>query len=244
LDELMPRMRSFALRMLAHPEDAEDAVQDALVKAHAARDGFRGQSTVATWLFSILTRVCIDRLRARRRYLWNAQDITRTSDEVDHSLVGVELRREDARFEAREHIAFCFSCVGRTLPPEEAAAVMLKEVFGHSNRESADIAGVSESVHRHRLAAGRRAMTDVFDNLCGLVAKTGVCHQCKGLREHAPPDKRGRELPVLSSDADEAWSQRVEIARDADMRSGSSAGLHRVMFRAVQQVGEAPAKHH
>jgi DNA-directed RNA polymerase specialized sigma24 family protein len=88
LDELMPRMRSFALRMLAHPEDAEDAVQE---------------STVATWLFSILTRVCIDRLRARRRYLWNAQDITRTSDEVDHSLVGVELRREDARFEAREH---------------------------------------------------------------------------------------------------------------------------------------------
>jgi RNA polymerase sigma-70 factor (ECF subfamily) len=237
---LIPRLRSFALRLVAHPEDAEDCVQDSLLKATKSLKSFRGESSFETWVFSIVTRTCLDLLRHRRRYTWEAQETARTSEEVDHGQVLAALKDENARFDAREHLAFCFSCVGRTLSPEEAAAVLLKEIFGFSNREAAKISGVSEPVHRHRLAAGRQGMQDVFAKLCGLVSKNGVCHQCKGLRNRASV-KRGA-LPVLPLKAEASYEARVSIVRDADLSLGVSAELHRVMFRAVRKVGEAPAE--
>jgi RNA polymerase sigma-70 factor (ECF subfamily) len=224
--------------MVAHPEDARDAVQEASLKATRSLDSFRAESSFSTWVFSILTRVCLDLLRNRRRYVWDAQEIARGSDKVDHSRMVNELRKTDARFDAREHIAFCFSCVARTVSPEEAAAVLLKEILGFSNREAAKISGISESVHRHRLAAGRRGMQDVFERLCGLVSKTGVCYQCKTLRDRAA-DRCG-SLPVFPAEPDSSFDIRVAIARDADLATGASAELHRIMFRAVRQVGEAP----
>ena len=92
---------------------------------------------------------------------------------------------------------------------------------------------VSESVLRHRLAAGRQAMQDAFEGLCGLVAKTGVCHQCAGLREAAPPSKRGEAAPDLSGPREDSYRRRLAIVSEADLDSGSCAALHRLMFRIM-----------
>ncbi|MCA9713320.1 MAG: RNA polymerase sigma factor [Myxococcales bacterium] len=236
---LLPRLNAFAYRMVAHPEDAAELVQDALLKAHQRLASFRGDASFSTWLFAILTRRCLDHLNARRRWRRDAQAHTRESPDAPHHRVGAELRRPEARFEAREHIAFCFSCVSRSLPPEEAAAIFLREVFGFKNREAARVCGVSESVLRHRLSAGRQAMQDAFDDLCGLVNKRGVCHQCAGLRDHAPAENRGAPPPDLSGARDDAYRRRLTIVQDADLESGSSAALHRLMFRAVDAVERA-----
>jgi RNA polymerase sigma-70 factor (ECF subfamily) len=233
---LLPRLRSFALRMVAHPDDAEELVQDALLKAHQAQASFQGRSSVSTWVFSILTRCCLDHLRKRRRWRWDAQHHTRVDPEAPHGEVLAALAEPGAVYDAREHIAFCFSCVARSLSAEEAAALLLREVFAFSNREAAQICGVSESVLRHRLSAGRHAMQDAYEGLCGLVAKTGVCHQCAGLRDNAPQDNRGPEVPVLPAERDARWRVRLRVVRDADLLEGSAAALHRLMFRAVERV--------
>lgn len=230
---LLPRLRSFALRMVAHPEDAQELVQDALLKAHQRLGSFRGDARFTTWVFSILTRCCLDHLRQRRRWRWDAQAHTRDDPEAPHTEVRAALAEPGSQFDAREHIAFCFSCVTRSLSPEEAAALLLREVFGYGNREAADICGVSESVLRHRLSAARQAMRDAFENLCGLVNKSGVCHQCAGLRDNAPPDQRGEPIPTLPSDGDQRWRVRLNIVRDADLVNGTSHKLHELMFRAV-----------
>ena len=146
------------------------------------------------------------------------------------------LARPGAVYDAREHLAFCFSCVGRSLSPEEAAALLLREVFEFSNKDAASICGVSESVLRHRLSAARHAMQDAFDGLCGLVAKTGVCHQCKGLRDNAPAENRGPEVPTMPEDRDARWRVRLQVVREADLLDGTAAELHRLMFRAVARV--------
>lgn len=233
---LLPRLEAFALRMLAHPEDAAEAVQDALLKAHQSLASFRGEARFATWMFSILTRVCIDHLRQRRRWRWDAQAHTRADPQADHDAVLEQLRAPDAGFEAREHIAFCFSCVSRSLPPEESAAVLLREVFGFRNKEAARICGVSESVLRHRLSAGRTAMQDAFEGLCGLVSKNGVCYQCDGLRDRAPSERRGPPPPSLAGQREDSLRRRLEIVRDADLEHGRSAVLHRLMFREVDRA--------
>jgi len=228
---LLPRLEAFAYRMLAHPDDAAEAVQDALLKAHQGLAGFRGDARFGTWLFSIVTRVCIDQLRSRQRWRWDAQAHTRADPEAPHDAVIEHLQAPDMGFEAREHIAFCFSCVSRSLPPEEAAAILLREVFGFRNKEAARICGVSESVLRHRLSAGRTAMQDAFEGLCGLVSKTGVCYQCKGLRDRA--EHQGEGLPDFSGEREGAFVRRLAIVQDADLEGGRSAALHRLMFRAV-----------
>ncbi|MCH9687958.1 MAG: RNA polymerase sigma factor [Deltaproteobacteria bacterium] len=236
---LLPRLNAFALRMLAHPEDAAEAVQDALLRAHQGLAKFRGEAKVTTWMFSILTRVCIDHLRARQRWRPLAQHHTQTHPDTPHHEVVAQLQAPEARFEAREHIAFCFSCVSRSLPPEESAAVLLREVFGFGNREAAQICGVSESVLRHRLSAGRSAMQDAFAGLCGLVGKQGVCYQCAGLRDRAPETKRGGPVPALEGDAEGSYRRRLTIVRDADLQGGDSADLHRLMFRLIGEVEDA-----
>ncbi len=230
---LLPRLSAFALRMLAHPEDGAEAVQDALLKAHQGLPRFRGEARFTTWMFSILTRVCIDKLRARQRWRWDAQDHARRDPEGPHHAVLEQLRAPETSFEAREHIAFCFSCVSRSLPPEESAAVLLREVFGFRNREAAKICGVSESVLRHRLSAGRTAMQDAFAGLCGLVSKSGVCYQCSGLRDGAPAGRQGEPPPTLEGDRGDSYRRRLTIVQQADLEHGRSAALHRLMFRVI-----------
>ena len=229
--KLRPRLEAFAYRMLAHPEDAADAVQDSLEKALLKRDTFRGESKLSTWLFSVLTRTCLDRLRHRQRWRWDAQEATRLDPEAPHSAVVELLRDEELAFDVSEHIAFCFSCVARSLPPEEAAALLLREVFGFSNAEAAKICGVSQSVLRHRLSAGRTAMQDTFERLCALVNKDGVCYQCTGLRDQAHAAGRGPELPSLTGE--NSLRRRLHIVASAGLEDGRAAALHRLMFRAV-----------
>src|SRR5436305_14430864 len=59
------RMWAVALRTLGDPEEAADAVQDALVSAYRAAEGFRGDSAITTWLHRIVVNACLDRARRK-----------------------------------------------------------------------------------------------------------------------------------------------------------------------------------
>ena len=62
-----PRMHAVALRILANPDDAEDAVQDALLSAHRGLDRFRGSSRLSTWLHRIVVNAALMQVRSRGR---------------------------------------------------------------------------------------------------------------------------------------------------------------------------------
>lgn len=78
------------------------------------------------------------------------------SDDLFSEVAGVILSPEFV-FDVREHIAFCFTCVGRSLPSDQQAAVVLREMIGLTNRESAEALQVTESVFRHYLSVGGTA---------------------------------------------------------------------------------------
>src|SRR5438093_13785628 len=61
------RLYAVAYRLLGNRADAEDAVQRALLKAFEARESYAPRWAVSTWLYRVLTNVCIDELRRRRR---------------------------------------------------------------------------------------------------------------------------------------------------------------------------------
>jgi len=236
-------LTSFVRRMIGHPEDTEDLVQDALLRAFEAIGGFRGQATFKTWLFTIATRRTIDHLRRRRPWSWDAQETVR--DHLHGTLgdqVGPRMFGPSYRFEAREHIAYCFTCVGRSLPPVEQAALVLSDVMGLTDREAARALDLTESVFRRRLAEARRAMDDRFERLCALINKTGVCYQCAGLRERAPADRRGPPLPELgdpTTPPDQRRRLRLAVVRDGDVHAGAMQPFHDELWRALERLHAA-----
>jgi RNA polymerase sigma-70 factor (ECF subfamily) len=149
------------------------------------------------------------------------------------SEVGAVLAAPDFAYEVREHIAFCFTCVGRSLEPEEQAALLLTEVLELKGREGASALEMSESVFRHTLAAARRKMTATYEGLCSLVNKEGVCYQCKGLRDGTPASRRGDEPPTLHNLED-----RSDLVRDSNVDSGVSQRLHDLFWRRIEEIEE------
>lgn len=230
---------SYIYRMVTQHDDAEDLLQETFVRAIEKRASFRGDSRVETWLFGIATHVCLDHLRSRKRWRVDAQLIGEQETIADpEKIAEVSTIMTDPEFvfEIREHVAFCFSCIARTLDPTAQAALMLREVLGFSNEESAAILDLSEPVFRHTLAAARGEMIRSYEGLCQLINKTGVCYQCKGLREFAPESNRGRDLvrievaPGVAVSGESLFDARVAIARDADLTDGRSRVLHRKFY--------------
>jgi RNA polymerase sigma-70 factor (ECF subfamily) len=132
-----------ALRMLGSSADAQDAVQETFVRAWRALPRFRHDSAVSTWLYRIVTRRALDKIASRRT--------TGTLDEVDlgSGPDPVQAAEHQERLRAvRQAIA--------KLPPEQRAALVLREFEGLSYQEVAQVLGASvpaikTRIHRARL---------------------------------------------------------------------------------------------
>lgn len=247
VDPLRQPLFSYIYRLVTQRQDAEDLLQDVLLRVLESLPGFRGEARFKTWLFGIATHICLDHVRLKRRWRIEAQlEGERETDENPEQLdrLAYEMSQPDFVFEIREHIAFCFSCVSRTLPAEEQAALMLREVLGFSNQEGGAIMEVSEPIFRHRLSSARSKMIQSYDGLCQLINKTGVCYQCRSLREFAAEHKQGPDLVQIEVaqgfkvTPDNLFDARLKIVREADLTEGSMRSLHSWLFESISKREE------
>jgi RNA polymerase sigma-70 factor, ECF subfamily len=239
----------YIYRMVSLRQDAEDLLQDVLVRALEGLQNFRQEGRFKSWLFGIATHVCLDHLRHKKRWRVEAQLIGEKEANAQED-VGKGLRAlmcaPDFVFEIREHISFCFTCIGRTLPPDEQATILLREVLGFSAEEAAAIMEVSEPVGRHRLASARTTMTKAYDGLCRLIGKEGVCWQCEGLRALAVPANAGEHFVQIGVKAGVAvtpeslFDARLEIVRQAPLENGKTRKMHDLFYGSLaarEEVG-------
>jgi len=227
------RLRGVIRRMIGHPEDTEDLVQDSILRAWESIKSYRGDAAFGTWLCAIGLRQAIDHLRAQKR--WRTESQIAYSNECARSdTLGAEVMSviSDPAFayEAEEHIAYCFTCVGRSLPPEEQAVLVAREVMGLTAPEAAKALGVTDAVLRHRLSAARSEMERRYEGLCSLVNKRGVCYQCEGLRSATPEPRQGAATPRIR-DLDE----RLRIVRRMDVDRGASQAMHDLFWRRTKE---------
>jgi RNA polymerase sigma-70 factor (ECF subfamily) len=135
-----PRMLGVARRLLGSRADAEDAVQRAFVQAYLGATGYRDQWAVSTWLYRILTNVCVDELRRRSVRLRH-----RTAVEAEPARAW----REDAG--ARLDLERALGEV----PREARVLIALRYVDGLSHAELARIRGISVNTVKSQLARGK-----------------------------------------------------------------------------------------
>jgi RNA polymerase sigma-70 factor (ECF subfamily) len=148
---LRGELHAHCYRMLGSTHDADDALQDALLRAWKALAGFEGRSSLRSWLYTVATRTCLDLVEARAR---RALPMDHTEDAA---WLGPY---PDARYEQREAVELAFVAALQHLPGNQRAALLLFEVLGFSAAEIADVMATSTASVNSALQRARAIVAD------------------------------------------------------------------------------------
>jgi RNA polymerase sigma-70 factor (ECF subfamily) len=142
------RLWAVAVRTLGDPEEAADALQDAMISAFRQASGFRGASAVTTWLHRIVVNACLDRLRRRA-----ARPTVTGLDERAMDVLSSGPAGPDAAASAETSLDVMSAL--RTLAADQQAVLVLVDMLGYSVADTAAVLGISPGTVKSRCARGR-----------------------------------------------------------------------------------------
>ena len=151
------RMYAVALRMCGNREDAQDCMQEAMIRIYRAISTFKGQSSFATWVYRITMNSCLDELRRRKARTSTSLDAMlengfSPSDEYDtpehHSLQAEQRRLLEKAIAA--------------LPEDMRAAIVLRDIQGCSYDEIAEALDTNVGTIKSRISRGRERLRNVL----------------------------------------------------------------------------------
>jgi RNA polymerase sigma-70 factor (ECF subfamily) len=170
VDPWVGELEAHCYRMLASAHDAEDVLQEVLLRAWRGLGRFEGRSSLRVWLYRIATNACLNALERHPRRVpasEGAAEQNRSRELRDvapawiepfaDEVVGVPDGRAnpEARFELRESVELAFVAALQHLSPNQRAVLILREVLGFSAREIADILGATTAAVNSALQHAR-----------------------------------------------------------------------------------------
>jgi RNA polymerase sigma-70 factor (ECF subfamily) len=172
-----PRLHAHCYRMLGSLHDADDAVQDTLVKAWKGLGSFDGRSRVGTWLYKIATTTCLNAIRDRSRRalpldLGYRTDDPKAAAEVpmaesvwvepfpDAALGPRGAADPEASFELRESVELALVAAWQHLPPNQRAALLVTDVLGYPAKDAAALLDTSTASLNSALQRARALVAE------------------------------------------------------------------------------------
>ena len=199
LEDLLQRHQGWiyniALRMLYHPQDAEDATQEILIKILTRLSSFEGRSTFRTWLYRIVVNHLLNIRRSRVEdpainFRMYGEELDGTPD---LNLPDSEGTSPDTNLLVTEVMLACTSGMLLCLDREQRIAYILGGILGVSDTIAAEVLDISTDNFRQRLARSRRDLRNFMNDKCGLVNQANPCRCAKKTRGfiqagHVDPD--------------------------------------------------------
>jgi len=151
------RLWAVALRTTGDPDDAADALQDALISAFRRADQFRGESAVTTWLHRIVVNAALDRLR--RAAVRPAVSLPQGEDGVTLDIPD----KQDAIGQREDRLVITQALAD--LPDDQRQAVVLVDIEGYSVEEAAAMIGCPAGTVKSRCSRGRSKLAHQLAHL-------------------------------------------------------------------------------
>jgi RNA polymerase sigma-70 factor (ECF subfamily) len=157
------RLWAVALRTLCDPEEAADALQEAMISAFRRAGDFRGDSAVTTWLHRIVVNASLDRLRRKAAHAASSVgdegtlDLLATQGRVPATTDPASVRDTTLDVEAAL----------RLIPPEQRAALVLVDMLGYPVADAAAVLEISVGTVKSRCARGRARLLPYLEHLRG-----------------------------------------------------------------------------
>jgi len=242
-------LAAFLYRLTASRQEAGDMAQEAAIEALEKIGDFGEASSFRTWIFRFAVRAALDYLKERPPWdpdaqLWAGQRLGETPGERKR-LEKLHGTRLHTSYEIREHIDFCFICMGRTLLAHEAAALLLVGMHGFTPEEAAEVLDAGADAIRFRVQEARRILAGYFDRRCTLINPAGTCGHCAGFHTWLYGDRQETEKALFQitlqpratpEERAATLSERIAIVRSVDPVLGEGAKFHEALMTFLRKV--------
>lgn len=151
------RLYSLLLRMAGSSHDAEDLLQDVFLHAYRKLGGFRGDSSLGTWLYRLAVNLCLDRLRGRQAKMWRTVDSLDAEGAEEPVAAMPVVPTAVSRIDLDRAIA--------RLPDGCRMAFVLHDVEGFEHHEVARMMGVTEGTSKSQVHKARMKLRALLGSL-------------------------------------------------------------------------------
>ncbi len=190
LEDLVRRHQAWiyniAVRMLYHPQDAEDATQEILIKVLTRLSSFEGRSSFRTWLYRIVVNHVLNMKRGRVEVRHVSIDFASYGAALDDTpeleLADPKGTSADTELLVTEAMLACTSGMLLCLDREQRLTFILGAILGVSDTVAAEVLGITPDNFRQRLARARRDLRNFMNDKCGLVNQANPCRCAKKTR--------------------------------------------------------------
>lgn len=158
------RMYALSLRMCGNTEDAKDCLQDAMLRIYKGLSSFRGDSSFSTWVYRVVTNVCLDFHRRSKNKMSSSLDELHENGiepRDEKPTPQVELEKSELKREIGKAIS--------SLPEDLKSAVVLRDIHGLSYEEIGQVLDINVGTVRSRLFRGRSKLREILSGFSELL---------------------------------------------------------------------------
>lgn len=163
------RMYAVALRMCQNREDAQDCLQEAMIRIYKALPTFKGESSFSTWAYRITMNTCLDDLRRKKNKGASSLDALLDlgwSPADEENTPERKLNQNETRREISRAI--------QSLPEDMRAAIILRDIHGFSYEEIASMLSINIGTIKSRISRGREKLREILSGFAEQFGRGGV----------------------------------------------------------------------